>query len=283
MFGYVTVNKLELKIKDFLKYRGYYCGLCKTLKEQYGRFGQMTLTYDMTFLIIVLTSLYENKTVEDEERCLVHPMKKHLMLTNEISKYGADMNIALTYHHFLDDWQDDRSYKGLAGANYLKREYKRIEAKYPRQCKVIVETLARLTELEQKNETDIDLVAGCFGELMGELFVYQQDVWEEQLRKMGFFLGKFIYLIDAYEDLDEDIKTESYNVLRTLHEEKDYESRCEQILTMMMSECSNAFETLPLVEDIEILRNIIYLGVWNKYDQLRKEKVMVTEGKEQSE
>lgn len=272
MFGYVTVNKPELKIKDYNRYRGYYCGLCKVLKERHGRIGQITLTYDMTFLVILLTSLYETKTEVMEERCLAHPTKKHLVLTNVITEYAADMNIALTYHNLLDDWKDEKSVKGLAGSKLFAHKYKRIEEKYPRQCQVIEETLKKLQEFESNHSQQVDEVAGCFGELMGELFLYQKDEWEDTLRKIGFYLGKFIYLMDAYEDVEKDIKNNSYNPLIEQSKQEGFEDASQQMLVMMLAECSNQMEKLPLIVDVELLRNIIYAGVWTKYDKLRQEK-----------
>ena len=133
MFGYVMINKPELKIKEYERYHAYYCGLCRTIKKEYGIFGQFTLTYDMTFLIVLLTALYEEQPDHQKHHCMVHPVKKHSMLTNEITQYAAAMNIALSYHHFKDDWEDEKSIKGLSGARLVKRKYKRIEKKYPRQ------------------------------------------------------------------------------------------------------------------------------------------------------
>ena len=279
MFGYVTVNKPELKIKDYNRYQGYYCGLCKVLKERHGRLGQVTLTYDMTFLIILLTSLYESKTEFEEGRCLVHPIKKHPFLTNTITEYAADMNIALTYHKLLDDWKDDKSAKGLAGSKVFLNKYRKIEREYPRQCKKIEEMLLKLQALEEENSQNLDEVAGCFGELMAELFIYRKDEWEATLRSLGFFLGKFIYLIDAYEDVEKDIQNKSYNPLIELSQQDNFEETCNQLLVMMMAECGKALEKLPLIVDVELLRNIIYAGVWTRYDKLRYEKS--TNGKEQ--
>lgn len=272
MFGYVTVNKPELKIKEYYRYKGYYCGLCKILKAKHGRVGQLTLTYDMTFLVILLTSLYEPKTEFKEERCLAHPSKKHPALWNEITEYAADMNIALTYHNFLDDWKDEKSVKGYFGSQLFRNKYKRIEEKYPRQCKVIEETLQKLQQYEAQNSMQVDEVAGCFGELMAELFIYQKDEWEETLRKIGFYLGKFIYIMDAYEDVWEDKKNQSYNPFVELSGSSEFEESCRQMLVMMLAECSNQMEKLPLVKEVEILRNIIYAGVWSKYDKLHQKE-----------
>ncbi len=273
MFGYVVVNKPELKMKDFYKYKAYYCGLCKTLKEKHGRFGQMTLSYDMTFLILLLTSLYESETTREMNRCVTHPIRKHDTLCNEITEYVADMNIALTYHHLLDDWQDEKSILGLTGAKIIKHHYFNIEKKYPRQCDKIRESLSRLQECEKKLDNNIDTVAGCFGDLMSELFVYQQDMWEQNLRKVGFYLGKFIYILDAYDDVEKDIKKRSYNPFTKNFESESFDEYCGNLLNMMIAQCTNEFEKLPCLVDVDIIRNILYEGVWTKYNKIQEDRL----------
>lgn len=278
MFGYVTICEPELKVKDLKKYRGYYCGLCQELKERYGFAGQMTLTYDMTFVIVLLTSLYESETKADARRCKVHPVKKQTMLRNEITEYGADMNILLTYYKLADDWNDEKKVKSLVGNAFLRKKAREVIEKYPRQSKAIRRSLKKLSVCEQENSADLDKTAGCFGELMGELLVYKKDAWAERLRRMGFFLGKFIYLMDAYEDLEEDIKNHCYNPLRKLYQREDYEERMRDILCMMIGESCAQFEQLPCLLDVDILRNILYDGVWNHYKKIQQKRL---DGKEQ--
>ena len=145
MFGYVTANKPELKIREFARYKGYYCGLCHTLLENHGRRGQMTLTYDMTFLVILLSSLYEPKEEEMRKRCLIHPAKKQYMIQNEVSVYASDMNILLTYDHLKDDWDDERKISGFFGMKVFAAKKKKIEKKYVDE---IIDTLGIRTKLE---------------------------------------------------------------------------------------------------------------------------------------
>jgi hypothetical protein len=272
MFGYVNINKPELKMKDFYKYKAYYCGLCRMLKKRYGQLGQMTLSYDMTFLIILLTSLYESETIHERKRCIIHPLKKHDFLRNEITGYVADMNIVLSYHHFRDDWNDEKSLPGLTGAGILKRAYKKIEKRYPRQCREINENLSMLAECEKNMENNIDTVARSFGQLMGSLFTYREDTWSDTLRKLGFFLGKFIYILDAYDDIEKDIKKGSYNPLKENYKMDTFTQDTERMLTMMMAECTKEFEKLPCLIDIDILRNILYEGVWTKFDKINNKR-----------
>ena len=272
MFGYVTICEPELKVKDLKKYRGYYCGLCRVLKEEYGFMGQMTLTYDMTFAIILLSSLYETVADMEMHRCKAHPVKKQMMLKNEITSYAAAMNVLLAYYHMDDDWRDDRKITSFMTKSVIHGKVKKIIEQYPRQSEAIRTSLAELAVCEKENSMDIDRTAGCFGRLMEELLLYREDMWERNLRKMGFFLGKFIYLMDAYEDLPEDLKKDRYNPLRKIYGEPDYEQRIKQILCMMIAEGTSEFERLPCLVDVDILRNILYDGVWSRYNKIQMKK-----------
>ena len=122
----------------------------------------------------------------------------------------------------------------------------------------------------------MDLASGCFGEIMGEILAYRRDEWEEQLRRMGFFLGKFIYLMDAYEDMEKDAKSGSYNVFllqkEEMADEAAFEKEAYDILKLMMAECSRTFEQLPIIENTEILRNILYSGVWCRYEMVQRKR-----------
>ena len=272
MFGYVTICKPEMKLKEFATYQAYYCGLCRILRKKYGISGQMTLTYDMTFLVLFLTSLYECPTEKQLCRCMLHPVKKREILINEISGYAADMNVLLCYHHFVDDWKDEHQKKAMVGIRSFHRRYLKIKRRYPKKCAEIERCLRELSELEKKKEKNLDRVSGSFGKLMAELMVYQSDEWEQELRKIGFYLGKFIYLMDAYDDLEKDRRENNYNPLLFISGEEKFEENCRNMLTMMMAECTEHFEKLPCIENVEILRNILYAGVWNKYEAIQKKK-----------
>lgn len=279
MFGYVKIDEPELKVKDWKKYKAYYCGLCRTLKERHGSLGQMTLTYDMTFAVILLTSLYESEAKLSAYRCKVHPVRKQNVLQNEITEYAADMNVLLAYYHMKDDWEDERKAGGFAGVHVLKGKAEKIAFLYPRQSRAVEKELSELSACEKNGCTDIDRTAGCFGRLMSELLVYREDMWEERLRKMGFFLGKFIYIMDAYDDLEKDLKTGSYNPLKELSQNEGYETKCREMLCMMIAECTASFETLPCLLDVDILRNILYDGVWSRYRKIQEQKKKSEEGK----
>lgn len=280
MFGYIAVNKPELRIREYEKYHSWYCGLCDCLKKRYGRTGQLTLTYDITFLLILLSGLYEPETEECRGRCVLHPFRRHVYQKNEICAYAADMNVLMAYYKCLDDWKDERKLrKGLA-AFRLRKAAKRVQEYYPDKVDRIKKAMAELSLGEAAGSVDLDKMAGYFGQVMAELFRYRQDEWSEVLYRLGFFLGKFIYLMDAYEDLEEDRRKGTYNPLLPRAQEAGFDEWCREILTMMMAECAKAFEILPIVQDAGLMRNVLYAGVWERYEQVRARR---EEGEKESQ
>ena len=107
---------------------------------------------------------------------------------------------------------------------------------------------------------------------MAQIFLYREDEWKNQLYKMGFFLGKYIYLMDAYEDIEKDVKKGNYNPFTEIYKNENFDDFVQKILTMMISECAREFENLPIIEDVDILRNILYSGVWFRYWQVVKRR-----------
>ncbi|KAI4448891.1 hypothetical protein C823_003418 [Eubacterium plexicaudatum ASF492] len=275
MFGYINVNREKLNFADRGMYQSYYCGLCQMLKENFGRKGQMLLNYDMTFLIVLLTGLYELEDKKTEFICAVHPAKKQAARVNEATKYAAAMNILLCTKNFEDDWNDNHSYAKKALSQVFKKDYERVEACYPRQGRAIRQYIRKLELAEKCRERNVDAVAGLTGEMLGEIFAWKEDdVWSEELRCLGFYMGKFIYLMDAYEDIGKDSKNKCYNVFNLMQQEteQDFETFSGLILTSMISECAKSFERLPILLHAEILRNILYSGVWTKYEYVRMKR-----------
>ena len=150
MFGYVTVNKPEIKFKDFDMYRSFYCGLCRELRERYGIPGQISLTYDMTFVVLLLSGLYEPPTQKGTSRCAVHPLKPQPVRRNEITTYCADMNVILSYYKCMDDWQDERKPLRYAYARLLNAGGKKRMAGYPEKIRKIQDALLKLSRLENR-------------------------------------------------------------------------------------------------------------------------------------
>lgn len=264
MFGFVRANILDLSEAEQVRYRAAYCGLCHTLGARHGFTSRLSLTYDLTFLTLLLSSLYEPEETTGECRCVVHPCKKHLYMTNECTEYAADMTIALTYHKCRDDWEDERRFSRKCYASVLETSYETVKQDWPEQCRAMEECLRELSSMEKQKLCDPDAASKCFGRLMESLFLYRKDIWENSLRMLAHGLGRYIYLADAAVDLEHDKRHSNYNPLIELTvAQEDLRS----MLTMVLSEASRGFEHLPLVQDVHLLRNILYSGLWIKFNR----------------
>ena len=266
MFGYVVADRSQLTEAEAIRYKSIYCGLCKKLKEKNGLWGQLTLTYDMAFAIILLSSLYEPQDSSSYKRCYSHPFRKNLCTSNEITDYAADMNIILAYHNLLDDIKDDNKLYKKAELSFIKKSFNEACERYPEKSNIIATLLDELSKAESSN-ADADTCANLFAEIMAEIFNYKKDMWSEYLRDFSSALGRVIYIMDAVDDIEKDIKNNSFNPLKMLYNNSDdFEKDSEDILKNLLGECTQAFEKLPLENDLGILRNILCSGIWTKLD-----------------
>ena len=268
MFGYVIPNQAALDDEAKARYRTAYCGLCRRIGALHGLRGRLTLSYDLTFLDLLLSSLYEGESecVTGSGHCPIHPIRKINWWHSGPTDYCADLSVALHYYNAQDKWQDDHNLLALGYSTLLDNSTAEAALRWPRQCNAIRACLAKLAEYEAAGSTDLDAVSGCFGALMAELFDYRQDHWSPELRSIGFHLGKFIYLLDAYDDLEHDQRKGAYNPLKALSQQPGYEEEMKEIFELLLAQCAQSFERLPCVEDADLLRNILYSGVWLKYN-----------------
>ncbi len=278
MFGYLTANTELLTPEELERYKACYCGLCRSLQKRHGQASRLTLNYDMTFLVLLLQSLYEPEETRGEDTCLPHPLQARAWQRSEASDYGADLNVALAYLKCLDDWEDEGSLKALAQAETLRGAYERVCRDYPRQCAAISRGMEALHALERERKEDPDAAAACFGGLLGELFVWREDRWSETLRRMGDALGRCLYVMDACMDLDGDATWNRYNPFRRYYGLSNNEQRFRSIMNMLLSDCLMAFDRLPLVQDASILKNILCVGLWTQFDRKYKGKKETADG-----
>ena len=278
MFGYVTIYRKGLDEAALDRYQAYYCGLCQALGQRYGAAGQMTLSFDMAFVAILLSALYDPDTAFGAGRCPPHPFKPRPRADNPFLHYAADMTVVLAYYNFLDDWQDDRRRASLRHAQKLESYLPAIRERWPRQCGAVRDQLQALNALESAASHDLDALCRAFGTLLGSIFAPRADAWAPVLDAMGRALGGFIYLMDAYDDLEKDRKKGRYNALQALADQlppAEYEARCHELLTQQMGLCAQQFRLLPVLKDTpegQILYNTLYAGVWSKYALVKKRR-----------
>lgn len=264
MFGLVMADAKELTKAQQERYGTVYCGICRRIRLQSSGASRMGLSYDMAFLALLHMSLYEPEETSGRGACHLHPIKPRDYTDNPFIAYCADMNVALAYYKAMDDREDDQTLKARLCAHVFGGALPDIRARYPRQCAAIEACISQLRELEKAGCANPDEPAGCFGALMAELLVYQEDHWSDTLRQMGMALGRFIYLADAAIDYRADRKKGSYNPFLAMGTGED-PARWEEYLVLAMGRCTQYYERLPLIQDKAILDNILYSGVWLSY------------------
>ncbi len=271
MFGYVTANMKELTDGQKSRYNAVYCGICRQIRQRSSSASRLGLSYDMAFLALLLMSLYEPEEDSGHKACGIHPCKPRGWVDNEYIRYAADMNVALAYYNAADDWNDDKKLSAKVLTGVFGKNYDEIARRYPRQCQAIRSCISRLSQMEKDNCPNPDELANCFGQLMGELLTYQEDLWAPTLRQMGMALGRFIYLGDAARDFDRDLRKGKYNPYIAMGMEKDW-PRWEEYLVLAMGRCTHEYEKLPLVQDKALLDNILYSGVWVNFRKKDRSK-----------
>ena len=269
MFGYVTAAPNELSDAEKKRYTAVYCGICRRIRSCANNYARLSLSYDMAFLALLHMSLYEPEETSGDRACKLHPFRPRPWVENPYIAYAADMNVALAYYNLMDDYEDDGSHSAKFLADRLAPALEGIRQRYPRQVEAMEVCIRRLQQLEQSGCTNPDEPAGCFGELMAELLVYEEDLWAPSLREMGMALGRFIYLTDAAVDYRRDKRKGKYNPLLAMGSGEDHK-QWEQYLLMDMARCTDHFERLPLVQDKNLLDNILYSGVWTGFRQMEK-------------
>ena len=262
MFGHVTVAKEYLTPEASSRYDAFYCGVCHAIQSRYGFLPRLSLTYDMTFLCIFLSSMYEPEEHSFLATCPAHPFQKRDCIETPYTSYAAAMNTALAYYKCMDDWKDEKKLlHGIYGQLLSPGLRKAVNA-YPVQTGKMSACLSSVSRAEN-GDLGPDAAANAFGELVASLFIiHEQDHFAGDLMNFGTALGRFIYFADAMCDLTEDRKSASYNPFVATELNMDDISG---ILEGLLNDACSAFEHLPVVRDVDILRNILYNGIRKKY------------------
>lgn len=282
MFGYVTIYKDDLKISEYNVFRAYYCGLCREI-GRYSQAARLGLSYDMTFLSILLSSLSEQPIKTEMQRCIAHPTSRRAVaVSDKACEYCAHMSILLTYLKFADDWRDDKSITALCGMGVYFPAVRKIRKLYPEQYEKITDGLNSLGRLEKENCASVDETADCFAKILSALFsppFEEDEAINRTLSWLGYNIGRWIYLLDAYHDIDRDIKKKSYNPFLASFSGGTAEELKEKLkeelnvtMTYTLSAACSAYELLPIQKNDALLRNILYLGLKSRQDAILEGK-----------
>ena len=220
MLGYVQIFKPELKVREYEVYMGYYCGVCKYIGAEYGHLPRMVLSYDAAFLALLLACVDETPDAPVQEHCIAHHIKDKTIIRNRAVEYAGDVMLILAWYKMLDDAQDEGKIYAKASARLLKRLHRKLVQKYPSLCDGIEINLAKLNGLEKAKCASLDEAAESFSKIMDVIFregarALYPDLQElhETFGRIGYHMGKWIYLMDAADDIEENIESGAYNPL----------------------------------------------------------------------
>lgn len=317
MLGYVKIDKGELKVREYEVYTGYYCGVCKSIGRRYGQLPRMVLSYDAAFLAILLASLSDESDTPVQEHCIAHPViKKKTVIRNRAIDYAGDVMLILAWYKLADDAADEGKAYAKPVMLMMKRIFRRLNHMYPELCSSIENHLSALSALEREKCASIDMAAEAFSKIMEDIFteglqaVYGSEPPQqtspgadrsdygisgmqdepcgfaspdndtrELLARAGYHLGKWIYMIDAVDDIEENIESGAYNPLLfrfkfdAANETADeFRARIEPDLRFnlyhylaMLSRCT---DSLDIRKNAGIIENVIYFGLNRKTEEI---------------
>ena len=290
MFGYVIVDKPSLRIREYDYYRATYCGLCHTMGKCTGCLSRLTLSYDITFFALLREMLSGTKVEFVKKRCVRHPIKKiETVQINSELEYSACVGAQLAFGKIVDNVNDEKGIKRLAARTcqviFGKMDMRSFDM-IPSIAGFISQKLDVISQIEDDRIASIDAPAEVFGDLMAGLLSYELEGEKKLIaEKIGKRIGRWIYIVDAFDDYDSDRESGSYNPFVELYEGKDFtEDDLVSISKMLEAELSLAFSAIELLDDdkdknrSEIIKNILCLGMPASVERICKKKAKKEKG-----
>ena len=280
MFGYVKTDLPNMYVKDTVLYKALYCGLCKSIGKTCGQKGRFLLSYDLTFLSLLIHNVCDKDIKIKKEHCIIHAItKRPIAKVDDLSLAIGALNVILAYYKLNDDVLDNN--KGRLKRSFFKRTYKKAKKQYPELDKIVFKCFNELLEYEKQNVSSIDIAADPFGNLLAETIKYLVgDIYNKNLEDLGYNLGKWIYLIDALDDFDKDLKKNNFNVLVNCY--SDSKSKQEllnnhgkeivEIFSDVLITIENLTKTIDYKFNHDLISNILVLGIKQQTKMIMENK-----------
>lgn len=262
MYGYIRPLESELKVREQAAYRAYYCGLCKTLSRRYGQVERLALNYECAFLAAFLTALTGGASFETES-CLprFYRGKRPVALASDALDYAADVNVLLSWHKLDDDVRDNGSVKARAARAALKRAYRRAADRHGALETALEESMTRLAHAEQARSSSTDEPSEAFGRFLSAVILHAPMLIPSERAAcewMFFNVGKWVYLIDAWDDRERDGKTGGYNPFLESGMDAD---RARFLMNVTLTEAEKAYDLISLAAPDGLIDNVLRLGL----------------------
>ena len=271
MFGYVVPDKPYLTLRDFALYRSVYCGICISLKKNYGNVSRLATTYDAVFLSLLLHNYLDRDYVIEKKRCILHPVRKRTRAAcNDIDDVVCAFNLLLMYHKIGDDLEDEGRLRSRVARAAFRRAYRKARRRFPEMDRIVAERYAETARLEREGCRSIDRVADPFSNMLAEMTrLVLKEKFTPDIEVFCYNVGKWIYLIDALDDLEEDFRKKRYNPFLAAFD--DYADRAsflakhrEEIdgyLSGAITSINERLSKIPFAFDTGLLRNITERGL----------------------
>lgn len=272
MFGYIKTHRTELRVREYEYYRASYCGLCRSMGQCTGQCSRLLLSYDFAFLANIRMALNGTQPTFKRRRCIAHPFRRRTMMEpNDELRFAASASSILAYEKCRDDLQDERGmrkFKARLKCILLHGAYRRAKKRLPDLAGAVRAHLARLTDKEKEQRPSVDEVAVIFGDLLADIVSYGlPDEKKRVAETIGRQTGRFIYIIDAIDDLPEDIEKKRFNPFLLLFggaPATEDKKSVEDALIACLCDLEIAFDLIDDTADANrraVIENILYLGM----------------------
>jgi hypothetical protein len=281
MFGYIMPDKPELKMKEYELFRAYYCGVCKSMGRSFGPISRFALSYEAVFLGLLLSAVNKEKSTMKREACFANPFKKKWIVKhNKYVDFAADINVILTYYKLIDNWEDEKHLPSFAAKLMFSKGYSKASKGNSMTDDIIKNALKKQHKLEHEKCSSIDEAAEPTAEMIRDILLAGCKDSDKRVQRamewLGYNIGKWIYTIDAFDDMEKDIKNSSYNPLLLQYQYKEQQLEefkssikpdIERDLIYTLSQAANTIELLDM-ENKGIIENIVYLGMNSKTNNI---------------
>jgi hypothetical protein len=283
MIGYIKTFTPELKVKEYTRYNAYYCGICNSIKKRYGQIPRLLLNYDCVFIAVFTDSILKMHVEYEDFRCPMHPIiKKKRVIASSSVDFAADMNIYMAYKKLEDDIADENNILHSLSRSMIRKYADRIKTKYPKLTGIIDDNLCRLMQLEKEKCENIDEIADCYANTVKEICIHMLEGEDDGIKRnagiIAYNIGKWVYVCDAYNDIERDVEKNMYNPYVSRFKDvfskdikkfkEDIKERTSFIIYAPMKTVTDLYE--DVFEDMcdPIVKNIIYEGIYDKTEKI---------------
>ena len=276
MFGYLDVEKDKLQEGQRGLWQTFMCGICLSTKKLYGNYPRMFISNDVNFFNVLFHSVTETDVTVTNRRCFSHPIRKMSVLNEtSITEKLSVANVLLTYWNIYDDTVDGGSVKKKTALKLFRKAYNKAKKDFPELDRLLAKRYGELRELEQSNCKSVDQVAHAFAVLTQEFaVVVLGEQANEYLQTLCYNLGKWIYLIDALDDVEKDIKRHNYNPFVACYNVEtptDLSKKQDELnfeMFAVLNRIAQCYNDLNLTKYTCILKNVLFDSIRNKTKQI---------------